>query len=139
MSFGVMAAVATAVLPGAAIAADAGVATTTLVHLDIPEGPAAAGLNALATQAGLQLFYPFEAVKGRSIAAVKGDFTRDQAIQQMAAAAGLRVARVDGQTVTLDAPQSGSAAGDGADAGTVAALVVTAQKKEENIQDVPIA
>ncbi|MGE5566457.1 MAG: TonB-dependent receptor [Parcubacteria group bacterium] len=139
LSFGVMAAVATAVLPGAAIAADAGVATTTLVHLDIPEGPAAAGLNALATQAGLQLFYPFEAVKGRSIAAVKGDFTRDQAIQQMAAAAGLRVARVDGQTVTLDAPQSGSAAGDGADAGTVAALVVTAQKKEENIQDVPIA
>jgi iron complex outermembrane receptor protein len=36
-------------------------------------------------------------------------------------------------------PQSGSAAGDGADSGTVQALIVTAQKREENIQDVPIA
>jgi outer membrane receptor protein involved in Fe transport len=36
-------------------------------------------------------------------------------------------------------PQSGSAAGDGADQGTVQALIVTAQKREENIQDVPIA
>ena len=35
-------------------------------------------------------------------------------------------------------PQSGSAAGDGAE-GTVQALIVTAQKREENIQDVPIA
>jgi outer membrane receptor protein involved in Fe transport len=35
-------------------------------------------------------------------------------------------------------PQSGSAAGDGAD-GTVEALIVTAQKREEDIQDVPIA
>ncbi|MGE5502131.1 MAG: TonB-dependent receptor domain-containing protein, partial [Ignavibacteriales bacterium] len=41
--------------------------------------------------------------------------------------------------VSASDPQSGSAAGDGADSGTVAALVVTAQKREENIQDVPIA
>ncbi|MGE5566841.1 MAG: TonB-dependent receptor domain-containing protein [Parcubacteria group bacterium] len=41
--------------------------------------------------------------------------------------------------VSASDPQSGSAAGDGADAGTVQALVVTAQKREENIQDVPIA
>ncbi|MGE5566507.1 MAG: TonB-dependent receptor domain-containing protein [Parcubacteria group bacterium] len=41
--------------------------------------------------------------------------------------------------VSASDPQSGSAAGDGADGGTVAALIVTAQKREENIQDVPIA
>jgi outer membrane receptor protein involved in Fe transport len=42
--------------------------------------------------------------------------------------------------VRVDAdPQSGSAAGDGADQGTVQALIVTAQKREEQIQDVPIA
>jgi outer membrane receptor protein involved in Fe transport len=40
--------------------------------------------------------------------------------------------------VRADAPQSGSAAGGGAD-GTVEALIVTAQKREEDIQDVPIA
>jgi len=138
LSFGVMAAVAATVLPAAAFASETEVGTQTLVHLDIPGGPAAAGLNALATQAGLQLFYPFDAVRGRSITPVKGDFTRDEAIQQMAAAAGLKVTHIDGQTVTLADPQSGSAAGDGAD-GTVQALVVTAQKREENIQDVPIA
>jgi hypothetical protein len=137
LSFGVMAAVAAAVLPSAALASETEVGSETLVHLDIPAGPAAAGLNTLATQAGLQLFYPFDAVRGRSISPVKGDFTRDEAIQQRAAAAGLRVAHIDGQTVTL-APQSGSAAGDGAE-GTVQALIVTAQKREEDIQDVPIA
>jgi len=41
--------------------------------------------------------------------------------------------------VSASDPQSGSAAGDGADQGTVQALIVTAQKREENIQDVPIA
>jgi len=40
--------------------------------------------------------------------------------------------------VSASDPQSGSAAGDGAE-GTVQALIVTAQKREENIQDVPIA
>src|SRR5690606_3628362 len=39
--------------------------------------------------------------------------------------------------VDAQAPQGGSAAGDGA--GTVEALIVTAQKREEDIQDVPIA
>jgi outer membrane receptor protein involved in Fe transport len=41
--------------------------------------------------------------------------------------------------VSASDPQSGSAAGDGADNGTVQALIVTAQKREEDIQDVPIA
>jgi outer membrane receptor protein involved in Fe transport len=40
--------------------------------------------------------------------------------------------------VSVNDPQSGSAAGDGAE-GTVEALIVTAQKREEDIQDVPIA
>jgi outer membrane receptor protein involved in Fe transport len=41
--------------------------------------------------------------------------------------------------VSSSDPQSGGAAGGGADQGTVQALIVTAQKREENIQDVPIA
>ena len=40
--------------------------------------------------------------------------------------------------VNASDPQSGGAAGDGAE-GTVQALIVTAQKREEQIQDVPIA
>jgi outer membrane receptor protein involved in Fe transport len=135
LSFGVMAAVA-ASLPASALAQVASEQARAMVRLDIPAGPAAQGLNALATQADVQLFYPYKLVAGRSIGAVKGEFTRDEAIQQMAAAAGLTVARNDGKTVTLEDPQGGSAVGSGAE---VEGLIVTAQKREENIQDVPIA
>ncbi|HEX5776062.1 MAG TPA: TonB-dependent receptor, partial [Caulobacteraceae bacterium] len=135
LSFGVMAAVSAA-LPGYALAQAPAEQVRTVVTLDIPAGPAAAGLNALATQADVQLFYPFSAVRGRSITAVKGEFTRDEAIHQMAQAAGLRIASDDGRTVTLEDPQGGSAAAGGAE---VEALIVTAQKREEDIQDVPIA
>ena len=70
LSFGVMAAVAgaTPVYAAAQTPADQ---VRTVVTLDIPAGSAAAGLNALATQADVQLFYPFSAVTGRSISAVK--------------------------------------------------------------------
>ena len=63
------------------------------------------------------------------------------ALAQLLDGTGLTFTR-SGETfaiVRASDPQSGSAAGDGADQGTVQALIVTAQKREENIQDVPIA
>jgi outer membrane receptor protein involved in Fe transport len=65
----------------------------------------------------------------------------ETALKQLLAGTGLTYRRNGDVFVVADAsdPQSGSAAGDGADQGTVQALIVTAQKREENIQDVPIA
>src|SRR5690606_19984475 len=60
---------------------------------------------------------------------------RDEAIRMVAKAAGLTIARREGDTYALEDPQGGSAGAGNA----VQALIVTAQKKEENIQDVPIA
>ena len=50
--------------------------------------------------------------------------------------------RANGDTfviVSASDPQSGSAAGDGADRARSQALIVTAQKRKRTIQDVPIA
>ena len=137
LSASILATLGAAALPaGAAMAQEAAASRQQMVVLDIPAGPASTGLNTLATQADVQIFYPFGLVSGRSLPAIKGEYARDEAIRMVADAAGLSVKR-QGDAYALEAPQSGSA-NDGAD-GTVEALIVTAQKREEDIQDVPIA
>ncbi|HET9160180.1 MAG TPA: TonB-dependent receptor, partial [Caulobacteraceae bacterium] len=92
-----------------------------------------------ARQAGIQIVAPAEKLRGLNTPAIQGRYDTREALAMLIQGTGLHVASDDGRTVMLAAdPQSGSAAGDGAD-GTVAELVVTAQKREENIQDVPIA
>ena len=83
-------------------------------------------------------------LQGLNAAPVQGSMDQGQALMALLDGTGLTASRsADGGWAIsrkVDAaPQSGSAAGDGADQGTVQALVVTAQKREENIQDVPIA
>jgi len=70
---------------------------------------------------------------------VTGDKPVEVALNELLAGTGLGWRREGSAFVIVKAsaaPQSGSAAGDGAE---VEALIVTAQKREENIQDVPIA
>ena len=142
LSVGIMTAVSAFALPAAGVMAQTApaspAANQTMVRLDIPAGPAAVGLNTLATQADIQLFYPYALVSGRTIPAVQGEFTVDEAIRYVAAAAGLEIGHREGDTVSLEDPQGGSA-DVGAEGNDVEALIVTAQKKEEAIQDVPIA
>jgi len=106
---------------------------------DIPQGDAALSLQAFAMQSGKQVLFPFEAARGKKAPAIQGDYSDEAVVALLAESAGLHVTADDGKTVTLRAaadPQGGSAAGGGAE---VEALIVTAQKREENIQDVPIA
>src|SRR5690606_17277591 len=104
---------------------------------DIPQQDAATALQAFAMQSGRQVLFPYEAAKGKKAPAIQGDYSDEEVVALLARSAGLRVTSDDGKTVTLrpDGPQSGSAAGAGAE---VEALIVTAQKREEDIQDVPI-
>ena len=131
----------TALLGGAAAAllASAAMAQDASIRFDIAAQDASSALNDFSRQSGVRVLFPFDAVAGKHVAGLHGDMTVQQALDTLAKATGLTVAANDGQTVTLTAPQSGSAAGDGADQGTVQALIVTAQKREEDIQDVPIA
>jgi outer membrane receptor protein involved in Fe transport len=106
---------------------------------DVPAQSAATGIPALAEQADIQILVSEDAVRGKTIRAIKGSMTVDQAVRRAAADAGLRVVSSDGRTWTLAlatsaaadlAPDSGYAANE---------IVVTAQKRKEAVQDVPIA
>ena len=104
---------------------------------DVPAQSAATGIPELATQADVQILVSEDAVRGKSIRAIKGVMTVDQAVRRAAADADLRVVTSDGRTYTL---ASAVAAEAGADTGyRPAEIVVTAQKFGQRIQDVPIA
>ena len=129
-----------ALLGGAAAAllATAAMAQEAPVAFDIAAQDAGPALNDFSRQSGLRVLFPYDAVEGKRSPAIQGEMTPRQALDELIKATGLVIARNDGRTVTLSDPQGGSAGG-GAESNAVDALIVTAQKREENIQDVPIA
>ncbi|MGE5501062.1 MAG: TonB-dependent receptor plug domain-containing protein, partial [Ignavibacteriales bacterium] len=110
---------------------------------DIPAQPLSSALLAYSHQTDTPVIASMDLLAGKTAPAVKGDMAEGQALAMLLQGTGLKAERGPTGSIVVERiaadPQSGSAAGDGADAGTVAALVVTAQKREENIQDVPIA
>jgi iron complex outermembrane receptor protein len=104
---------------------------------DIAAQSARTAIPEFGRQSGLQILASQSDVGNQKVPALKGEYEPREALAMLLAATNLRIASDDGRTVTLvQAPQGGSAAAGGAE---VEALIVTAQKKEENIQDVPIA
>jgi outer membrane receptor protein involved in Fe transport len=92
-----------------------------------------------AKQAGIQIVAPADRLSGVRTPAIEGLYDTREALAMLVAGTGLQIASDDGRTITLaPAPQGGSASG-GAEGTAVEALIVTAQKREEDIQDVPIA
>jgi len=124
---------ALALAAGGAQAADARPITIAPQPLDT-------ALNELGSVGNQQILIRSDVAAGKTAHAVNEAPTFEAALLAMLDGTGLTWRR-EGATyliVSASDPQSGSAAGDGAE-GTVQALVVTAQKREENIQDVPIA
>ncbi|MGE5565980.1 MAG: TonB-dependent receptor domain-containing protein, partial [Parcubacteria group bacterium] len=114
-------------------AADAGA-------INIAPQPLDTALNELGSLGNQQILIRSDIAAGKVAHAVNGAPTFEAALVAMLEGTGLTWRR-EGATylvVSASDPQSGSAAGDGAD-GTVQALIVTAQKREQAIQDVPIA
>jgi iron complex outermembrane receptor protein len=101
---------------------------------NVPAQAAATGLPQLATQADVQILVSADAVRGKTIRAIKGRMSVDQAVRRAAADADLRVVSSDGRTYTL-APATSASADDY----VPSEIVVTAQKRVEAVQDVPIA
>jgi len=98
-------------------------------------------LNAFSEQSAHPVLFKSDMALAKRTNGITGAADPEVALNQLLQGTGLTWKRAGDTFVITDAsdPQSGSAAGDGADAGTVQALIVTAQKREENIQDVPIA
>ena len=109
--------------------------------LDIAPQPLAMALKEFGMKTGQPVLYGPALADRKMSSAVVHAPDAESALVAMLDGTGLTYRR-NGDTfliVSASDPQSGSAAGDGADQGTVQALIVTAQKREENIQDVPIA
>ncbi len=109
-------------------------------QFDQPSQPLASALRAYSATADQEIIFADALVAGRRAPQLKGSYTADGALMALLDGTGLTVSRTATgvllvQRVNQD-PQGGSAAGGGA---TVEALIVTAQKREEDIQDVPIA
>jgi outer membrane receptor protein involved in Fe transport len=107
---------------------------------NIAAQPLVDGLNEFAKQSGRPVMFTPDIADAKVTHGVADVADPEKALNLVLADTGLTWRRSGDTYLIMRAsdPQSGSAAGDGAD-GTVEALIVTAQKREEDIQDVPIA
>jgi len=108
---------------------------------DQPSMPMSAALQSVGRETGVNILVDAGLVKGVQANGLKGQLSTDAALLALLDGTGLTIRKTDQNSIMIvraSDPQSGSAAGDGAE-GTVQALIVTAQKREEQIQDVPIA
>lgn len=117
----------------------------------VPAGDLAAALDRFAEQGGTQILYAPDLVKNRKASAVSGDYTVREALQQLLAASGLKAEFVDDATIVLKPaaaamPTSGGASAiepapaPAADsASSIDEIIVTARRKQERQQDVPVA
>ena len=111
-----------------------------VASIDIAAQPMASALKELARQSGANVLFAPESVKGLKAPPIQTNATPEEAARMMLAGTDLSVVRDPTGSLVIRSlvqdPQSGSAEGAGAE---VEALIVTAQKREEDIQDVPIA
>jgi len=111
------------------------------IQFDQPAQPLSQALRSYSAVADREIMFADALVAGHTAPALKGAYTPESALLALLDGTDLTVSRTASGVLLVQRasdPQSGSAAGDGAE-GTVQALIVTAQKREEDIQDVPIA
>ena len=123
----------------AAVLAGAGQASAQQARFDIDPQPLSSALTAFSEQSQTSIIFSPALTSAKTTSGFEGAADVQLALNNLLAGSGLTWRR-DGETYVIvradAAPQSGSAAGDGAE---VEALIVTAQKREQQIQDVPIA
>ncbi|HEX5776611.1 MAG TPA: TonB-dependent receptor plug domain-containing protein, partial [Caulobacteraceae bacterium] len=131
------------------VAAASSAAAQDRSRINIEPQPLVSALNAFGVQTGQPVISTPELTSAKTSPGVRDADDPAMALTQLLAGTGLSY-RCSGDTYLIvpgpqagPAParcivQAGAGASDGA-AGTVEALIVTAQKREEDIQDVPIA
>ncbi len=85
------------------IFAGSGHATGKLIRFDIPADlPAHRGLNLFAEQAGIQIIYPFDAVKDFKVNRVQGEHTLEEGLQALIKDSCLQISVRTESSLTLD-------------------------------------
>ncbi|MGV7120838.1 TonB-dependent receptor domain-containing protein [Sphingopyxis sp. 550A] len=109
-------------------------------QVDIPAQSLADTLTQIGRQTGSEVVFQPADVRGHSAPAVRGALTADQALGAALQGSGLKARRTaQGAYVIEQDTASGNAATAAADDYRANEIVVTAQKRVESIQDVPIA
>jgi len=110
-------------------------------NIDIPAQSLASSLNQIGRQTSSEIIFLSSTVQGRRAPAVHGNFTAEQAIRLAIEGTALAARQTpQGAYVIERAPSSGEAgAGSAAAESGDAEIVVTARKREERLQDVPIS
>jgi outer membrane receptor protein involved in Fe transport len=123
----------------------AAIALATAAHaqdrgrFEIAGGDLKAALQQFATQTDQEVLFSTDVVAGRRTKGVSAEADAPTALAALLDGTGLSFRRTDtGTLLIVQAGEGGSPQADRA-AGEVEALIVTAQKREEDIQDVPIA
>jgi iron complex outermembrane receptor protein len=135
-----------------------GASVLTLAHpaaaklFDIPNGDLAAALGTYMQQSGVQIFYVDDAVRGHKSRGAKGDYTETAALTQILRGTGFTAQAMPSSNAIdilpeppkpverlAQAARRTSAAPMPAASGAIETVVVTAQHKKEDIQQVPIA
>jgi outer membrane receptor protein involved in Fe transport len=98
----------------------------------------ASALYEFGRQTGHQVIFSPELTSSKTTPGVSGNLDEQTAMAQLLAGTGLTFRR-EGNTFMIVQAGEGSGPQGGRAAGEVEALIVTAQKREEDIQDVPIA
>lgn len=110
--------------------------------LDIPAGDLKPALDRYAQQTGVQLLYRTDDVQGRRSNGVQGRLDAHQALDALLAGTGLAIRRDNGSVVIFReaAVPAAAAPADAASRDTeLNTVTVTAQKRAQSAQDVPIA
>ncbi len=142
--------------------------TATVVTVAVPAGPLDVALESLARQTGIDVVYPSGQLKGMTTPGISGTLDAHQAFARLLEGTPL-VMRDQGKSIFVSLPKTGAASTPTADSapsgttgelrlaqaepatttgsdrpervepGRVEEIVVTAQKREERLQDVPMA
>ena len=136
MSFHVVA------LPLILAAAPASAASDRAIAFNIPAQNMATSLNEFGRQAGVQMVFPYDAIAGRRSIALKGRFSRAEALRRLIAGRGVAISYEGAAMISLavaKAPTELSAAEAGAGVAGGGDIIVTAQKRVEDLSKVPQA
>jgi len=105
------------------------------VEFSIPAQPLSTALIELAKQAKVQILTAGYAVEGLNAAPVSGRFTLGGALQRMLQGSGFTYRFIDEKTVVL---VKDDAARSSENSAALQEVIVTAQKRAERLQDVPV-
>lgn len=106
---------------------------------DVPAQSAASAISLFARQAGLQVGAPADGLQGLRTSALKGTLDARAALRQLIGGTGLEIASDSGDVIVLRRSVAPAVKASEASDVSLETVIVTAQKRDEAAQTVPIA